>query len=221
MKTHPSPKMLAIKLSIMTSPEDPHGRNVTEYVLSQTPYMMDKGIYGYGRIVRNQNGKSGASGDFAMLDSDLADFEQAMKPIFRTIKSRWPHIKPDYNTTQYPSFLEWFKVVHDMESAGVSEWVVSRLLDRDVLVNKSKQLISIFWDLADQLPLVSYFPLAGKGVQNAKPPGGSNAVNPAWRSAEVHSSKYLSLPSFTYFTLLLSAYLNGSCFCLLCSELIL
>lgn len=94
---------------------------------------------------------------------------------------------------EYGSFLEWFEEHFDSGAAGQSGAFKSRLIGEEALNgNGDPEAIVDALLAATSPPLVgmSMFLLGGKGVNEAKPRGGSNAVNPGWRKALVHSSEY-------------------------------
>jgi hypothetical protein len=89
----------------------------------------------------------------------------------------------------YPDFWAWWNVnPQGSESAGGDILLGSRLLDENALsanLTALKEAIKIAGSSGTLQPYL----VAGRGVQNAKPRGGSNAVNPAWRKALSHTSR--------------------------------
>jgi hypothetical protein len=89
----------------------------------------------------------------------------------------------------YPDFWAWWNVnPQGSESAGGDILLGSRLLDETALsanLTALKEAIKIAGSSGTLQPYL----VAGRGVQNAKPRGGSNAVNPAWRKALSHTSR--------------------------------
>lgn len=79
---------------------------------------------------------------------------------------------------------------------GYENVMSSRLLDRDALTSnltKAKEAYELFADGGGS----NMFMVSGKGVHDAVPRGGSNAVLPAWRSTYVHASKsHVALVAF-------------------------
>jgi hypothetical protein len=99
----------------------------------------------------------------------------------------------------YPDFWDWYTIHNSpLTGAGVDTVLGSRLLDEKAL---SQNLTA----LKDALKIVTQPALgvnlvAGRGVANAKPRGGSNSVNPAWRKALVHTGKLCNIGSAVWLT---------------------
>ena len=74
----------------------------------------------------------------------------------------------------------------DDAGAGVDKVVGSRLLPPETLTQDAFRdaLIDFLGDAGGRLYMVS-----GKGVWDAEPRGGSDAVNPAWRKALIHAGQ--------------------------------
>jgi hypothetical protein len=91
----------------------------------------------------------------------------------------------------YPDFYTWYLPNNGPNTAGDDIQTGSRLLDGKALTNTSglKEALKVL--VPAQSPLQIYL-VSGKGVHNAQPRGGGNAVNPAWRTAFVHSGTLLS-----------------------------
>lgn len=79
-----------------------------------------------------------------------------------------------------------FLALADSDGAGVDKVVGSRLLPAETLTDDDFRdaLIEFVGDSGARLYMVS-----GKGVWDAKPRGGSDAVNPAWRKSSIHAGK--------------------------------
>jgi hypothetical protein len=79
----------------------------------------------------------------------------------------------------YPDFWAWWNVnPQGSESAGGDILIGSRLLDEKALsanLTALKEAIKIAGSSGTLQPYL----VAGRGVQNSKPRGGSNAINPA------------------------------------------
>lgn len=76
--------------------------------------------------------------------------------------------------------------------------IVSRLLDKDVLTKDLDALSEALKPaLLDDGWLATYL-VAGKGVNEAKPCGGGNAVHPARRKAYVHARKYTKITTLIF-----------------------
>lgn len=89
----------------------------------------------------------------------------------------------------YSDFWEWYSVNNGPLDGGHDQVLGSRLLDGKALANQTA-LRETYKSLADA-GIVSVYLVGGKNVMNAKPRGGGNAVNSAWRKAYVHTREYL------------------------------
>ena len=86
----------------------------------------------------------------------------------------------------FPDLYSLFLKYADASKAGVDKVVGSRLLPPETLTDDAliDALIDFLGDSGGSLYMVS-----GKGVWDAKPRGGNDAVNPAWRKALIHAGK--------------------------------
>lgn len=185
---------------VLGSPKDTETMpQILGYAASEVPKMMDAGLAGYGSIgVALPNPAPGSglpdsmcgfTGSFALFDKTEADWQAMLQPFNKTLQERFKgHVALIAVTSEYKSYLDWFNVVYDQDSAGDDKWIVSRLLDKKALTDE-KNMGAALWDIANKSERVAFFLVAGNGVKNAKPSGGSDSVNPAWRNAYVHASK--------------------------------
>ncbi|KAI0402490.1 hypothetical protein F4802DRAFT_575989 [Xylaria palmicola] len=193
LATHPSPKVVAGIIAIL-SPDikAPWVWDMVGYVASQLPYLVSKEVSGYTFVnsdFTSPDGNGGIThfagigGEFLILDTqDINDVQTIWEPIFTHVKSTWPDAIISVNVNPYPSFQSWFSVWYDQNPAGYDQYVGSRLLDEKALTSSSTALGEIFGAAS-----VSAYLVAGKGVRDAKPRGGSTSVTPTWRRAIVHA----------------------------------
>lgn len=137
---------------------------------------------------------AGVSGYGFVQDPDSPDaIEELFKPLIETINQRWPgEVSFSQNITNFDSFLEWYEIHFDATTpVGVNAIGVSRLLDEQVLTSDSEAFKHALDGSMETSGFVQAFMVAGKGVQEATPRGGSSAVNPGWRSSYVHARTYL------------------------------
>ncbi|KAI0531880.1 hypothetical protein GGR58DRAFT_508001 [Xylaria digitata] len=92
-------------------------------------------------------------------------------------------VTPMVDASPYPSFNSWFQVKYDKDPTGFDQYVGSRLLDEKALTTPDSATLGQAFKLARG----SAYLVAGKGVHNAKPRGGSTSVSPTWRKAVVHA----------------------------------
>lgn len=109
----------------------------------------------------------------------------------------WAHVNETYpnqtKTIVKPSlFLSLYALYEkygDVSVAGVNKVVGSWLLPPETLTNNEDfgdALKTFMGDEGARLYMIS-----GKGVWNAEPRGGSDAVNPSWRKALIHAGEFL------------------------------
>ncbi|KAM0265115.1 hypothetical protein ACHAQJ_000267 [Trichoderma viride] len=207
LKAYPSPKVTGVTVYIITDSKESFVFDLIAYVFSQMPSLMEQGISGYNPIAKDMESPfqepepsipdrvAGFMGNFILQDVDNHEvITEAFNPINETIQKRWPNKVQFYTTlNEYDSFLGWFDKNYDTNQAGGSEYLVSRLLDKEALTGNPQALKNALQVAISTGSLggMAAFMVGGKGVQEAEPRGGSNAVNPAWRTAYVHACKLL------------------------------
>lgn len=166
---------------------------------------MAQGLSGYNLATKNMatpiqipgipDRIAGFLGSIVLQDVDSPDaVAKIFNPVNETLHERWPDKVQFYTLlTQYDSWLAWFSQNYDTNQAGGSQYLVSRLLDGEALTGNPQKLKSALQAAITPSGTISVFMVGGKGVQEAKPRGGSNAVNPAWRTAYVHARKLFKL----------------------------
>ena len=171
-------------------------------VLSQYPAWDDQGIMNYGLVARNFSGQFGITdpvdayfAPFIMpvlhpentTDSLLA----AINKVFDEATAGAPiELKRGIIPQTYPDFWAWYNVSNGPLDAGYDQYLGSRLLDGKALTQNLTAVAEAFKAATPLGGVTSAYLVGGKGVINAKPRGGSNAVNSAWRKAYVHSGTY-------------------------------
>ncbi|KAM0254637.1 hypothetical protein ACHAQJ_006606 [Trichoderma viride] len=199
LKTHPNPKVLGVTLMIITDPKESFVFDLITYIATQIPSLMNQGLSGYNLVTRDMQSPiqlpgipdrvAGFLGTCILQDIDKLDvITKAFNPINDTLRERWGDKVQFFTlTNQFDSWLDWFDINFDSSPAGGSQYLVSRLLDGEALTGNPKKLKSALKAAMASGGTMTAFMVAGKGVQEAKPRGGSNAVNPAWRTAYVHA----------------------------------
>jgi hypothetical protein len=111
-----------------------------------------------------------------------------IKQLFADAASSYPHqFLTHTESTTYPDFWALYQVINGPRDGGDDKILGSRLLDAKALTANLTSLAEAYRKATTTDSEIGVFLVSGKGVHNAKPRGGSNAVNPAWRTAYVHS----------------------------------
>jgi hypothetical protein len=195
--THPTPNITTLELGIYTlNTSSTSVFPSIAYLVSQFPSLGDQGVSGYSFFTPGSSDLLGSPVPIAgiILLMSLQDAKspdtmmQIWAPIISHIKTTWPDLTWFNTTAQFPSYFGWFETFYDKFTAGKDEYIGSRLLDRAALTANVSALQDTLERMATGSIAAAYL-VGGKGVQNAKPRGGSNAVVPAWRKAYVHASK--------------------------------
>ncbi len=175
------------------------------YVLSQFPSLSENaGLTGYmyffPAFPNPFGGNSTLAGtllSMALLDSTPDAATKLFTPVLDHINATWPGVFTfGFLPREYSSFYAFFQENHDTNPAGKNQFIGSRLLDRRALTKNLTANAAAFKTVALAGAGVVHL-VSGKGVRDAKPRGGGNAVLPAWRKSYVHLSRYhcLLLPS--------------------------
>ncbi len=192
--------MTVTQFVAFTVPGSPILSDLIGYVGAQSPALMNGGLSGYNIVSSNFSNPDPGSG----LPDYLAGFQgrlttlddpngndtiaRLFKPINDTINQRWPGKAGFFSSnTEYKSFLDFFAANYDTETVGDNKYLISRLLNQEAF-NDPKALGNALLSGTGPGGFSTFFLVGGKGVQEAKPAGGSNAVNSHWRSAYVHTS---------------------------------
>jgi hypothetical protein len=200
IKTYPSPKMIQWDLQFFVPPNATYFWDVVAYVFSQFPTLGDAGLAGYFMASAQDNSMfnmtSGIGGAGTILGHNTTKVAQLLSKINETMQERWPMtgtgVYPG-TPTYYDNYLDWFEVHQDRLGAGASSMMNSRLLGKDVLEGDAAALAHALKTAGSAHAwegLPAYL-IAGKGVAEAKPRGGGNAVHPAWRKAYLHTRRFL------------------------------
>lgn len=192
--------MTVTQFIAFTVPGSPILSDLLGYVGAQSPALMNGGLSGYNIVSNNFSNPdpgsglpdylAGFQGRLAVLDDPNANdtIAKLFKPINDTINQRWPGKAGFFSSnTEYKSFLDFFAANYDTETVGDNKYLISRLLNQEAF-NDPKALGDALLSGTGPGGFSTFFLVGGKGVQEAKPAGGSNAVNSHWRSAYVHTS---------------------------------
>ncbi len=173
-------------------------------VLSQYPSLDDQGIMTYSLVARNFSGQYGITSPIDGLlgifilpvlypDNTTDSLNATLYKMFNQAIAGSPvPFTPYFSSQLYPDFWAWYSVNNGPLDAGYDQFIGSRLLDKNALMQNLTALAAAFKGATPYGGVTSAYLVGGKGVMNAKPRGGSNAVGSAWRKAYVHSG----MPSF-------------------------
>jgi hypothetical protein len=199
----PSPELVSMEFLLTINYTNKASFDMISKLVSNFPTLADKGVSGYPIILHNSpwlvtyaNGSlgldlvNGMLGKLIMIKTkNKADIEGLFTPIFKEINATWPNqMTTSMNTTYYPSFYAWWSEHFDPSPVGHENLIASRLLDTKALTGNATALKGALekFSAGGQ---ATVFIVSGKGVHDAKPRGGGNAVLPAWRKAYVHASE--------------------------------
>ncbi|KAJ6016193.1 hypothetical protein N7540_010784 [Penicillium herquei] len=195
VRTVPSTPIAVYELEIEASSSSSAWWDSVSYTLSQFPGLSNSNIASYTYLYPNESA-AGIDGEgalfkalFALYDPPSDDtLETLLEPTLRHLNETYANkITITSAATVYPNFYSMFLDNADDSGAGVDKVVGSRLLPPETLVEDAFQnaLIEFLGEAGGRLYMVS-----GKGVWDAKPRGGGNAVNLAWRKALIHAGKF-------------------------------
>jgi hypothetical protein len=128
------------------------------------------------------------AGAWLLPNKTAEQAQQIMAPIERALRNNshgWPDpVAVASIPLPFPDYTKaWLSLVSP-ESVGVELRLGSRLLDRKALETEAPKIKRLLQkaNTYPKLPMLGHL-IAGKGVKTVKNgiPGGSNAVNPAWR----------------------------------------
>lgn len=173
-------------------------------VFEESPDLGDLGISAYYFGAANVSGAdygvpipgmiSGFIGSFMLPLIDAANTSDSLLTavnavVAKAIKGAEDKFITSVTEKTYDDFWAYYKDNNGPLNAGGDGILGSRLLDRKSLTGNRTALKEALIVAPGKGILLGHL-VSGKGVHNAKIPGGSNAVNPAWRSAYVHTGSY-------------------------------
>lgn len=189
LKTYPTPPVSLLSLQLTMSSATDDIWDMIAYILTQYPYLSNKTITAYPEIAATTSGNTTTlyfTADFRSISPQVVPYLlAAMQPIISHIQSTWPAASLNYTTSSYPTFYSHFLATAYSAPPGYNFRLGSRLLDAPTLTGNLTALTSTVKSFCSQFgcgPLL----LGGKGIWDAVPRGGSDAVNPAWRKTVVH-----------------------------------
>jgi hypothetical protein len=203
LKAYPSMPFLTAIGFIITAPGTDAFWDVIANVLSQFPALDAQGIMTYSFVARNFSGQYGITtpvdgflGSFLLPvlhpDNTSDSLNATLNQMFNQAIDGSPvPFLHNVTTQNYPDFWAWYNLSNGPLDAGFDQYIGSRLLDEKALTENLTALASAFKASTPSGGMTSAYLVGGKGVMNAKPRGGSDAVGSAWRKAYVHSGKWI------------------------------
>jgi hypothetical protein len=183
------------EVSIASSATNEHWWDAMVYLFGQFPRLSDNGMMAYMYMLPNisncglPTNCSVFFGEFLMVDHAPGTAGALFAPIGAKMNSTWPNeIFISANETQYPTYYDWWNSHRDQGTYGDDVLIGSRLLDGPSLAKPAAEVKTMLKSSVRDGSVANVIMAAGKNVWNAKPRGGGNAVNPAWRKAYLHFS---------------------------------
>jgi len=197
LKTYPTPAcaIMTIEIILPTAYLDIFW-DIMTYIVSQYPYLSNNAISGYPYLFPAY--AASATETVAVYQAAFYDhtspygnskLSTIFEPIISFIETTWAGVTVSSSTAYYTTRYQAALGSHDVSEAGDDLVLGSRLLDAATLTGNFtalKEAIIGFTGTQGS----ALFLLGGKGVADAVPRGGSDAVNPAWRKSLAHFSKY-------------------------------
>jgi len=168
------------------------------YMLSQFPSLGDSGISGYSYFFSSYpnplpNATTPKIAGMLLLltlqDHPPSALSNLLAPALTHVNTTWPSTFQITTIPEHhPSFYAWFQTHYDTSPAGLNLLVGSRLLPRSALTTNLTQSAAALRQFTTPQNVATAYLVSGAGVRTARPRGGSNGVNPAWRAAYVHAT---------------------------------
>ncbi|KAE9366414.1 FAD-binding domain-containing protein [Stipitochalara longipes BDJ] len=192
IRTIPSPRLAVYNFNLQTEPNSTAYWDILAYFLAQYPALSAANVAAFTYLFPNapltEGGPPVSSFEavLALPDPTSAnELEDLLAPIWAHINETYPGpIITGATSTVFPDLYSMFLEYADASTAGVDKVVGSWLLPAETLTDDEfKDTLKTFLgESGGRLYMVS-----GKGVWDAAPRGGSDAVNPAWRKALIHA----------------------------------
>lgn len=205
IKAFPTPKLQYTNFVLGVPNNSTQKRSFLAWAVGQIPSMMDAGLSGYD-FFSAQNAApvplpgvpqnlAGFAGSLALVNreegallAELTKLEDAAKAKFGDEAALL-----SLDVTYFDSWMEWFDVYFDDGTAGAGVVLKSRLIDARAFTEDPEAIADALLSASEPNQGMSIYLLGGKGVNEAQPRGGSNAVHPGWRKALAHSREYFEV----------------------------
>lgn len=171
-------------------------------LLAQFPALNDHGISGYTNIAPNftlpsegvitpLNGFSASLALPLISPSQTSDsFETLINNFMTKVTAPYPKVTSNVDFTTFPNFFTFYSANNGPLDGGTEVMLGSRLLDGKALTANHTALKQAIQLATPPGQVTEMNLVGGKNVWHARPRGGGNAVNPAWRTAYVHASMF-------------------------------
>lgn len=207
IKAYPSFKFatVSVMLGAPVSSNDAYYDALTT-IFEESPDLGDLGISAYFFSAANvsatdyglpiQGMINGFIGSFLLPLIDTANTSDSLLTavnavVAKAVKGSKDQLLTSVTDETFDDFWAWYKDHNGPLNAGTDGILGSRLLDRKSLTGNRTALREALISAAPGIGGIIGHLVSGKRVHNAKILGGSNAVNPAWRSAYMHTGSYL------------------------------
>jgi hypothetical protein len=188
VRTVPSTPIAVYDFAIKVKPNSTAYWDSVVYLLAQFPTLSDSNVAAFTYLYPNASGLATFEAIFVLYDPPSANtLEDLLSPFLSHVNETYSNqINTTATSNTFPQFYDLFLEYADDKGAGVDKVVGSRLLPPEILTEDdfSGALMEFLGDAGGRLYMIS-----GKGVWNAKPRGGGNAINPAWRKTLIHAGK--------------------------------
>lgn len=193
IKAIPTPKIVAGQFAMTAAPNSSVAVAIGSLVLSRIPDMVDMGGSGYmwslasGPSPAGNGSIGGIYGVLAVEGSeDVTVLDRIWEPIVAEAKRRWGSaVQFQSIPAVFPSLYAYVKQYHDTTVAGTGKLIDTRLLSASAMRDEPAELTAanecaVRRGDNEQLGVMV---VAGKGLHEAEPRGGDNAVHPFWRKS--------------------------------------
>ena len=198
VKTFPAMPMSYFNFSISGASNAEAYWEASAYLLAKYPSLINSGVFGY--VITGGSYPVTASsfaalyiGYFIGPNKPLSEVAGALTPLLEYINTTWPgQFSIVYDTSSYPDFYSWYLAAFPDSDFGVGTdgLVASRFLDANALSAPQETLVQTLKESTPTPGYVSINMIAGPGLWNAVPSGGSDSIHPGWRKAYVEFSRY-------------------------------
>lgn len=197
VKAYPVPNVTVYLFSINTTTDSTTFWDVNTYFHTQVPHLSDAGLMGYyycfpdiGAAATDPSMGAVIYGLFFLLNQSSTAAASIMQPLqdYLTTTEFGDKVVMGGYGLDFPDFYSAYQLISP-EAVGIDGRLGSRLIGSDALTRNSSALKAALQTASPSPNFLIGHMVAGKGVRDVIPAGGSDAVNPAWRTAYAHIGK--------------------------------